>query len=1575
MKSLKSSSLDRAIIQIEPLEARIAPAAITVPITAQPETVAAGSALLLHAGQMLTTGGGTAGDPAGKVLLYVDQGDVLVFTTDLNHNHALDPNEITGISVDNGVRMAVFVNIYGDIVTNLADGTHGVLTDSDNNALTGPTSTNGHDGRVLTNARIDTIELRSLASTDFGGKLDVTSLTALTTYSIYGNIYAGGGFGNTSGTGGLIIDSSGQTTVQALYGGSGGEGNFIPGGTLVPQIGSIMVGTATSGQHFSFGITPNEAPDSSNPISPTNQPTIDVVGTLTTFLPLANQPGADINGVHSAGNSRFNLDTIQAGDGGFGARGGNVSNVIVAGDGAGGYSIIGGNGGQGLNGGTGGSILGFSDLGSVTGLITLKTGDGGRGLTGVGGDGGTLTFGALNAAANLHVNLGSGGDGFTGGGKGSSFTAGTFTIPEVSLPKPGTLVSSTRDLPATALNGGSPLTIQTYSSTPTISTTQIVDFNHDGFGDLVFTNTNPDQLGVVFGTGTGTFDLTKTIYLNAPSNPQAVVVADFNNDGVPDIAVASGTANSFGGISVFLSKFTDLNADGSYDSTEFQGFTQALQSVLPTLGDFGYLRSATAVSNLSAGDFNGDGVMDLAVDAIYYTGNGPEAHHVVLFMEGLQASKGTAGSPGTGQFSAEFGTGLATPQLHPFVDTGTGSIVMKPTVLSVDPANLLSKHDVLIEGTIGAGNPDNTIQILDASAISTTGIASTSKSLGKVDTNRTVGSDKVASEDATLKDLTAVDLNNDGNTDLVVVTKSPQDFLVTFQGNGTASGFTISSGGGDQAGIPLTGNAGIYGGTNIGAITTTDANQDGKFDQVALYDLGGNAETVHQLGFTGTPFDGTTVTTFANIGFSRPTAKNAAFVAFDLYTPDASSMQVAYGIEIPESGSPGLYDVQVAGQSFFSALIPYVDNAFDITAGNGGNSIIGAGGSGGVIGSLLAPVTQGSVPAEGIKITLPASSAYAGFVTLTGGNGGNGTTHGGNGGNVLGVFVDYAEGVTVTTSTIELIGGNGGAASNGTGGNGGALVHNHTNTGRILQAGNGGNGIIGGSGGSIIGNGLESFYDTRSVVITATAGVGGDGIKLGGDGGSITNFGTVFPPGSDGFLTYTAGNGGNAVSGKGGTGGSVISSSPISSTVDGNHLSGPIMVQAGDGGDGASGGNGGSIANFINKASTGDNPTLLTMLAGFGGDATTGKAGAGGSLSNIQVNASGKDNTPAGLSQYVRLLAADGGSSSGGKGGAGGSVVNVKSTATSSGIAVAAGAGGAGLTRGGTGGSVLNSSINAAAETGEKVLVIAGDGGNALGAQALNGVNGIAGNGGSIMNFQQPLSVNARVDLIAGNGGSTVNYGGSGDPAKNVHVGHGGSITGAVVTGINGGTLPNITGSIGNSDAVVPIKSYTDLNGDHVDDETMAEFVANTLRNDLTDDLTDALGNVGIVAGVQGQTKGGPASTNFNGSVRNIQALNIMSMVAGSVNSIAAIQTISKVSVGPIGILGADKAVGVDPATDSGAATGQLDYDQPDSNVPPTFTLQHTAPSVGWALVDGAIFANNLGSLTGARVFLAQATP
>ncbi len=586
--------------------------------------------------------------------------------------------------------------------------------------------------------------------------------------------------------------------------------------------------------------------------------------------------------------------------------------------------------------------------------------------------------------------------------------------------------------------------------------------------------------------------------------------------------------------------------------------------------------------------------------------------------------------------------------------------------------------------------------------------------------------------------------------------------------------------------------------------------------------------------------------------------------------------------------------------------------------------------------------------------------------------------NGGAGGSLQYLNLIYATGPVVLGGGFNLIGGNGGAALFGNGGAGGTLSNLQVQSGIEFYGGNGGSGYRGGVGGIINGSAGVNGYSSQNDYIYLDGGNGGNGIVSGGAGGTITGFATEFlqpTVGFGGYLSYIAGTGGNAIAGTGGAGGSIVKSSPLS-TVD--YLNGPIILDAGAGGSGLSGGAGGSVTNFSNSSTNNTEITAISIEAGNGGNGTTGIGGAGGSVSNINASGQGIDTTN-GYS-YNSIIAGDGGSSYGGTGGLGGSVTSVTSVATSSAEALAAGAGGDGLKKGGNGGAITNDAANAAVNDASKVLVIAGIGGNAYAAlstasgvantgdtssaivnlRAFGNTNGVAGNGGSITNFTQSTATAVSVDMISGNGGSLENYGSP--TATTTNVGTGGSIKNTSLAGTAGDTSSsaaiqnynggNITGFVQNTLAFVP----------YINEQT-GILVPQT-------QLTDSVGNVGVVVGTAGSIKGGePAgdSPTKTGSVITFTASGIMSMVAGSVDNIAAINTISGLSIGTNGT--GNAGAGTFKNTPVGVQTSPIPHSGDQALYYSADGTEVSSPQIGGSLMDGAVvMLNNPGGLSGTRI-------
>jgi len=162
------------------------------------------------------------------------------------------------------------------------------------------------------------------------------------------------------------------------------------------------------------------------------------------------------------------------------------------------------------------------------------------------------------------------------------------------------------------------------------------DFNADGKPDLVETNEGQNTVGIFLNNGDGTFGTMKTYATS--EYPYSVAVGDFNRDGKIDLAVTGfqdsvvsvllgngdGTFKAHvdyrTGISPAVVETADINQDGKLDlvTVNYTNGETGTVSVLLGKGDGTFRNHVDSTvglgpDGLAIGDFNGDGIPDLAV--------------------------------------------------------------------------------------------------------------------------------------------------------------------------------------------------------------------------------------------------------------------------------------------------------------------------------------------------------------------------------------------------------------------------------------------------------------------------------------------------------------------------------------------------------------------------------------------------------------------------------------------------------------------------------------------------------------------------------------------------------------------------------------------------------------------------------------------------------------------------------------------------------------------------------------------------------------------------------------------------
>jgi hypothetical protein len=218
------------------------------------------------------------------------------------------------------------------------------------------------------------------------------------------------------------------------------------------------------------------------------------------------------------------------------------------------------------------------------------------------------------------------------------------------------------------------------------------DFNGDGHTDLVVANEGSATISVFLGNGAGTFG-TRSDY-TVGNSPVWVATGDFNGDGVPDLAVANKADNTvsilFGNVSTAVTTSTvgtgtfaaqtiypagsspssiavaDYNIDGLTDLAVAAAGDNSVAVLLNlgggTFGPDFELPAGTDPVSITTADFNGDGKPDVAA-----ANNGSNNVSVILDSSSFAATTPSTFNGGAFPGVQYIDVGLkikATPRLH-----------------------------------------------------------------------------------------------------------------------------------------------------------------------------------------------------------------------------------------------------------------------------------------------------------------------------------------------------------------------------------------------------------------------------------------------------------------------------------------------------------------------------------------------------------------------------------------------------------------------------------------------------------------------------------------------------------------------------------------------------------------------------------------------------------------------------------------------------------------------------------------------------------------------------------------------
>ena len=272
----------------------------------------------------------------------------------------------------------------------------------------------------------------------------------------------------------------------------------------------------------------------------------------------------------------------------------------------------------------------------------------------------------------------------------------------------------------------------------------VADFNRDGKLDAVLpvysAQTGTDSLiAVMIGNGNGSFQF--PIYITAGTNITSVAVGDFNGDGIPDVALADlGNPDASPAVSASIN-ISLGNGDGTFRAP----------TIYPIPGQPYYL---------IVGDFNLDGKEDVAVS------NQAGATDVYVL---LGNGNGTLGAPvgfATGTQTGAFGLALgdfngdglpdiavAEEGIVILLGNGGGSFTVGSVNVAGDDPNDVEMGDFNGDGIadlVNANGPDNTISVFIGNG------------------NGTFQPQMVYNVDNTPISITVADINGDGKQDIAV---------------------------------------------------------------------------------------------------------------------------------------------------------------------------------------------------------------------------------------------------------------------------------------------------------------------------------------------------------------------------------------------------------------------------------------------------------------------------------------------------------------------------------------------------------------------------------------------------------------------------------------------------------------------------------------------------------------------------------------------------------------------------------------------------------------------------------------
>jgi hypothetical protein len=475
----------------------------------------------------------------------------------------------------------------------------------------------------------------------------------------------------------------------------------------------------------------------------------------------------------------------------------------------------------------------------------------------------------------------------------------------------------------------------------------VADFNQDGIPDIVEAGLNY-QLATLLGKGDGTF----AAPMNSGSvgaDPSGIAVADFNGDGLPDVAAVGAYDEQ---VNVDLG-----NGDGTFASSLTE----------PAVCDDSQQMLGCNVIFITVGDFNGDGIPDLVV-----SGGGVPFIGIQYVEVLLGNGDGTFGGPITvenpdntpvsvavGDFNGDGIADLAVVHQTPdsisiYLGKGDGTFASGPSLTPGTTPSTIATGDFNGDG------------ILDL-AVANAGSHDVSIFLGNGDGTFTSVSPTLPTGSSTptlppgssTSSITVSDFNRDGISDIAVSDQSGYISIFLGKGDGTFTALDNEV------------NAGAS-----GWIASADFNGDGLPDLAV-----GSPVVLPGLDVGGavllTQFGDAAIATATNVSIPSGSPLAEASYSGDTNFKQSASGTVTLAAPLPiiETPVPGAFLYPGNNTFTWSAGIGVSQYKLDLGTGGAGSSDLYAGAS---TTALTAIVPLPTFPFNGATITATLYSYISG---------------------------------------------------------------------------------------------------------------------------------------------------------------------------------------------------------------------------------------------------------------------------------------------------------------------------------------------------------------------------------------------------------------------------------------------------------------------------------------------------------------------------------------------------------------------------------------------------------------------